>query len=55
MAEETTTPGVSAENAAENLNFIEQEIKKDLEAGKNGGSEGRGCSDREGTGSLRKK
>ena len=37
MAEETTTPGVSAENAAENLNFIEQEIKKDLEAGKNGG------------------
>lgn len=37
MAKEEIMPENVAEEAAGGLNFIEQEIKKDLEAGKNGG------------------
>ena len=37
MAEETLNTGAAGEETAESLNFIEQEIKRDLEEGRNGG------------------
>ena len=37
MTEETLNTGAAGEETAESLNFIEQEIKRDLEEGRNGG------------------